>query len=154
MEKIFSRCGHRHGGRSDRAGGETMSFIQIDPRRSSGEDSPSAASHQPSASQFRRLPPWFKVKLQTGPDYQDIRRTMDRLKLHTICEEARCPNVWLECAHGHLSDPRRHLHQALSLLLGRHRQATCSGSRGTITCGGSDSSAQPETRRDYVGEPR
>ena len=73
-----------------------MSFIQIDPRRSSGEDSPSAPGHQPSASQFRRLPPWFKVKLQTGPDYQDIRRTMDRLKLHTICEEARCPNVW-EC---------------------------------------------------------
>ena len=33
---------------------------------------------------------------ETGPDYQEIRQTMDRLKLHTICEEARCPNVW-EC---------------------------------------------------------
>ncbi len=43
-----------------------------------------------------RLPPWFKVTLRQGPDYQDIRRTMDRLGLHTICEEARCPNVW-EC---------------------------------------------------------
>lgn len=43
-----------------------------------------------------RLPSWFKVKLHQGPDYQDIRRTMDRLDLHTICEEARCPNVW-EC---------------------------------------------------------
>jgi lipoic acid synthetase len=44
----------------------------------------------------RRLPPWFKVTIRQGPDYQDIRRTMDTLGLHTICEEARCPNVW-EC---------------------------------------------------------
>jgi lipoic acid synthetase len=44
----------------------------------------------------RRLPPWFKVRLHQGPDYQDIRRIMDGLSLHTICEEARCPNVW-EC---------------------------------------------------------
>lgn len=43
-----------------------------------------------------RLPPWFKVTLRQGPDYQDIRRIMDSLALHTICEEARCPNVW-EC---------------------------------------------------------
>ncbi|HXF93463.1 MAG TPA: lipoyl synthase [Nitrospiraceae bacterium] len=44
----------------------------------------------------RRLPPWFKVRMQRGPDYQDIRRIVDTLHLHTICEEARCPNVW-EC---------------------------------------------------------
>ena len=66
-----------------------MNFIHIDSRH------PSEAQ-QPSAPPSRRLPPWFKVRLQTGPDYHDIRRTMDRLKLHTICEEARCPNVW-EC---------------------------------------------------------
>jgi lipoic acid synthetase len=43
-----------------------------------------------------RLPLWFKVKIRQGPDYRDIRHTMDTLGLHTICEEARCPNVW-EC---------------------------------------------------------
>ncbi len=43
-----------------------------------------------------RLPSWFKVTLRQGPDYKDIRRIMDSLDLHTICEEARCPNVW-EC---------------------------------------------------------
>jgi lipoyl synthase len=43
-----------------------------------------------------RLPSWFKVKIRQGPDYKDIRSTMDRLGLHTICEEAHCPNVW-EC---------------------------------------------------------
>ncbi len=44
----------------------------------------------------RRLPDWFRVRLHQGPDYREIRETVDRLKLHTICEEARCPNRW-EC---------------------------------------------------------
>lgn len=48
------------------------------------------------SSERPRLPSWFKVNAQTGPDYLDIKQTMDRLKLHTICEEARCPNRW-EC---------------------------------------------------------
>src|SRR5881296_3084097 len=43
-----------------------------------------------------RLPAWFKVELRQGPDYQEIRRLTQELNLHTICEEARCPNVW-EC---------------------------------------------------------
>lgn len=43
-----------------------------------------------------RLPPWFKVRITQGPDYREIRLIMDTLHLHTICEEARCPNVW-EC---------------------------------------------------------
>src|SRR5436309_2428703 len=43
-----------------------------------------------------RLPAWFKVELRQGPDYQEIRRLTRELNLHTICEEARCPNVW-EC---------------------------------------------------------
>jgi lipoic acid synthetase len=43
-----------------------------------------------------RLPPWFKVRLREGPAYQEMRRLTQDLGLHTICEEARCPNVW-EC---------------------------------------------------------
>src|SRR5262245_48465511 len=50
-------------------------------------------SREPSS---QRLPPWFKVEAKTGPGYLDLKRTMERLKLHTICEEARCPNRW-EC---------------------------------------------------------
>jgi lipoic acid synthetase len=69
-----------------------MSFIPLDQLRSSP-----AVSHQPSAIRSaQRLPSWFKVEAKTGPDYLDIKQTMDRLKLHTICEEARCPNRW-EC---------------------------------------------------------
>ena len=74
-----------------------MSFIPLDQLRSSSSDSSKARSLHPSAfSSSKRLPPWFKVQAKTGPDYLDIKQTMDRLKLHTICEEARCPNQW-EC---------------------------------------------------------
>ena len=67
-----------------------MSFVPVNQIR--------AASASPDSDDTRvgRLPPWFKVKIQQGPDYKDIRRIMDGLGLHTICEEARCPNVW-EC---------------------------------------------------------
>ncbi len=44
----------------------------------------------------QRLPAWVKVRMKTGPTYQHMRTMMKELKLHTICEEARCPNVW-EC---------------------------------------------------------
>jgi len=74
-----------------------MSFIPVNQLRSLSSDVPKASSLQPIPIQpSRRLPPWFKIEAKTGPDYLDIKRTMDRLKLHTICEEARCPNRW-EC---------------------------------------------------------
>ncbi|MCA9476432.1 MAG: lipoyl synthase, partial [Nitrospira sp.] len=34
--------------------------------------------------------------IQSGPRYQVIRQLVDTHHLHTICEEARCPNLW-EC---------------------------------------------------------
>lgn len=65
-----------------------MSFVPIDELRSA---EPVERSSRPN-----RLPPWFKVTIQQGPRYRQIRDIMDSLELHTICEEARCPNVW-EC---------------------------------------------------------
>ncbi|MGA6828903.1 lipoyl synthase [Nitrospira sp. NS4] len=74
-----------------------MSFIPLDQLRSSPPGSSRTISHQPSTiGSSKRLPSWFKVRATTGPDYLDVKQTMDRLKLHTICEEARCPNRW-EC---------------------------------------------------------
>lgn len=73
-----------------------MTFIPLNRLRSSRTEPSTALGDQPSAVSRPRLPSWFKVEARTGPDYLDIRRTMERLKLHTICEEARCPNRW-EC---------------------------------------------------------
>ncbi len=77
-----------------------MSFVPLAHLKSSlGHDHQSASPAQrgePSSDSRPRLPSWFKVQAKTGPDYLDIKQTMERLKLHTICEEARCPNRW-EC---------------------------------------------------------
>ena len=43
-----------------------------------------------------RLPAWFKVKIEAGPHYRRIQSLVREKRLHTICEEARCPNKW-EC---------------------------------------------------------
>ena len=38
-------------------------------------------------------PKWLRVPLTTGPVYNRVRGLLRRLELHTVCEEARCPNV-------------------------------------------------------------
>ncbi len=40
-----------------------------------------------------RRPEWLKVKLPGGPGYSEIKRLVDEHRLHTVCEEARCPNI-------------------------------------------------------------
>jgi len=41
-------------------------------------------------------PDWLKIKLTTGEPYQEIKQMMRTKTLHTVCEEARCPNIY-EC---------------------------------------------------------
>ena len=38
-------------------------------------------------------PAWLRVKFFGGPNYQDLKRIMRVLNLHTVCESARCPNM-------------------------------------------------------------
>lgn len=40
-----------------------------------------------------RLPDWFKVRAPGGPHFMDLQRLMRGSQLHTVCEEARCPNI-------------------------------------------------------------
>jgi len=44
----------------------------------------------------RSRPEWLKVRLPTGPTYENLRRLMRSKELHTVCEEAHCPNM-AEC---------------------------------------------------------
>jgi len=41
-------------------------------------------------------PPWLKVRLASGPNYLELKGLMRDLSLHTVCEEAMCPNI-AEC---------------------------------------------------------
>ena len=43
-----------------------------------------------------RLPEWLKVSLPTSGTFTRTRTLLDDLKLHTVCESAKCPNHW-EC---------------------------------------------------------
>src|ERR671937_248254 len=41
-------------------------------------------------------PPWIKVKASMGPEYTQLRGLVEREGLHTVCQEAGCPNIY-EC---------------------------------------------------------
>lgn len=43
-----------------------------------------------------RKPEWLKIKLNTGENFKDIKKMMRGKTLHTVCEEAKCPNIF-EC---------------------------------------------------------
>ena len=41
-------------------------------------------------------PPWLKRRIPAGAEHERIRNLVERSHLHTVCQEARCPNIW-EC---------------------------------------------------------
>lgn len=45
---------------------------------------------------IERKPPWIKVKAKMGPEYTELRGLVSREGLHTVCQEAGCPNIY-EC---------------------------------------------------------
>jgi lipoic acid synthetase len=40
-----------------------------------------------------RKPPWFKVPAPGGPKYRELKSMIDSEGLHTVCQEAACPNI-------------------------------------------------------------
>jgi lipoic acid synthetase len=40
-----------------------------------------------------RKPEWLKIKLNTNENYTGLKKMMREKKLHTVCEEAKCPNI-------------------------------------------------------------
>ena len=49
-----------------------------------------------SQTPIERKPPWIKTRLRTGPAYTELRKLVQREGLHTVCQEAGCPNIF-EC---------------------------------------------------------
>ena len=48
---------------------------------------------------FEKKPEWLRIRLPSGENYLNVRQTIASLGLHTVCEEARCPNIG-ECWGG------------------------------------------------------
>ena len=49
-----------------------------------------------AAVPIERKPPWIKTRLRTGPSYTQLKNLVHSEGLHTVCEEAGCPNIF-EC---------------------------------------------------------
>jgi lipoyl synthase len=49
-----------------------------------------------SQTPIEKKPPWIKTRLRTGPEYLALKDLVRREGLHTVCEEAGCPNIF-EC---------------------------------------------------------
>jgi len=52
-------------------------------------------NNQPSSQMLvpRRKPPWLRATVPGGPGYTRLKAIMDEHKLHTVCQEAGCPNM-------------------------------------------------------------
>lgn len=60
-------------------------FIPLTPT-----SAPGPKADQPAAP---RRPDWLRVRAPTGENYTDVRSLIREKRLHTVCEEARCPNM-------------------------------------------------------------
>ncbi|MBA4740106.1 MAG: lipoyl synthase [Burkholderiales bacterium] len=40
-----------------------------------------------------KKPDWIRIKLHTSPKFQDVKAKLRKSSLHTVCEEATCPNI-------------------------------------------------------------
>ncbi len=56
----------------------------------------STATVERPASPRPRLPEWLRIKLPTTESFAQTRALLGELRLHTVCESAKCPNHW-EC---------------------------------------------------------
>ncbi|KAI9152686.1 hypothetical protein H9P43_009482 [Blastocladiella emersonii ATCC 22665] len=85
-------------------GGSDPSKLTLEEALELGTPEQPAAGQKLTPAQLRkkkhvRLPEWLKTDIPVGTDFQRIKKDLRGLKLHTVCEEAKCPNIG-ECWGG------------------------------------------------------
>ena len=76
---------------------KTRQEVERDLRRGMGSlDAERSASGDRPAARLGRRPDWLKVRVRQGDNFLELRRVMRDRGLHTVCEEAACPNIY-EC---------------------------------------------------------
>ncbi|KAL3235337.1 Uncharacterized protein RNJ44_00096 [Nakaseomyces bracarensis] len=73
----------------DFVSGRAAGFTVVDPLESMRRDK----------EEYKKLPRWLKVPIPKGTNYFKLKKDVKELKLSTVCEEARCPNIG-ECWGG------------------------------------------------------
>jgi lipoic acid synthetase len=71
--------------------------------------------HQSHTPVRVRKPAWLKQRLPSGPEFEKIRGMIRKDRLHTVCQEAGCPNIWECFSH----------HTATFLIMGSHCTRNC-----------------------------
>ncbi len=61
-----------------------------------GDPAPSSESTVTTGHSGSGRPAWLRIRLSTPEKYHDVRKLVDDLNLNTVCQEARCPNIY-EC---------------------------------------------------------
>ncbi len=56
--------------------------------------------HESVETPGARRPEWMRVRADLGPNFRETKRLVQQLDLHTVCEEAGCPNIY-ECWADH-----------------------------------------------------
>lgn len=51
------------------------------------------AAEQPHQLSLKKKPPWLRAKMPGGPQYTRLKAIVDEHRLHTVCQEASCPNL-------------------------------------------------------------
>ena len=69
-----------------------MALPLVQLTRTPGSPAPAGGGAPLDLAGFRK-PGWLRVKAPGGPNYVRLQQLMRRLDLHTVCEEARCPNI-------------------------------------------------------------
>lgn len=73
----------------DFVSGRAAGFTVVDPLEQMRQD----------REEYKKLPKWLKVPIPKGVNYHKLKKDVKELKLSTVCEEARCPNIG-ECWGG------------------------------------------------------
>jgi lipoic acid synthetase len=55
---------------------------------------------RPRLAEPLKKPSWIRIRLNTGDGYGKIRKMVGDLNLHTVCQEAQCPNIFECWSHG------------------------------------------------------
>lgn len=63
------------------------------PRGSTFSDYKGKLKRAPGETERLKLPPWLKVEIPKGTNFARLKGSLRGKKLHTVCEEARCPNI-------------------------------------------------------------
>ena len=77
----------------------TLRTLSSRPRLEALRQQLDAEAPAPSKALQARKPSWLRVGPAVGENYERLHSTVRKLKLATVCEEARCPNIG-ECWGG------------------------------------------------------